>query len=495
MLIIEHLDVNDLVCLASTCRLFHLLVCLESSVVPYLIFSSQVHNFGWSIFLRNNQRHSLALHSSRSRWSPFAQVRYNFSADRAWSRANFIARPLSRPWHGNLQPIIALSTSTLLVAAGRVLYSYVVQDTSDASSSHIIFDCSYTFNLGRRTVQPDITSVTFLPDTGQDRTVFVGFEDGFVEQVRLPPCRVARNRHEIDVIERIPQSVLQCHGANVVQDISCTSHTLLSLSQRGKVILTNLASDSSPSTSMNLDTKSWASHLCTSSPSPYAVFGTTSAAPLSLYYIAPHGFSPAPSISLQSTKNRPSAVYGITCAPPSSPLGPSEQIIVSGWYDGSVRIYDLRVSHHLSSPDSASSSLPTLFPVLTMQDPWSPEPIYGVSCGGGNASFVAAGTARHSVVAFWDVRQPSRGWGVYAPGNDPSPVYSLVLESSRVFGATQSRPFVYDFGLGVTRDTYPPVTPTGPGGRRRIREDGLRLERDGIGYHVSKYSHCRMGIF
>lgn len=501
MLIIEHLDLDDLLCLASTCGLLNHLVCPGTSLVPPLIFSSQVHDFGWSIFLRKNQRHSLALHSSRSRWSPFTHVRYNTLADRAWSRANFIARPLSRPWKGKLQPAIALSVSTLLVAAGRVLYSYAVQATSGASPSRIVFERSYTFMLGRSTVQPDITSIAFLPDAGQDRTVFLGFEDSSVEQVCLPPHQGPHSRQHI-VIARAPQSALQHHGTNVVQSISCSSHTLLSLSQKGSVFLTNLASDSPSLTSVNLGTKSWTSHLCMSSSSPYAVFGTTSPAPLSLYYIAPDGFSPIPSIVLQSPKNRPSAVYGITCAPPSSPLGPPEQIIVSGWYDGSVRIYDLRVSHHSQCHSTlstaSSSSPPTLLPVLTLQDALSPEPIYTVSCGGGNASFVAAGTARYSVVAFWDVRQPLRGWSVYAPGNDSSPVYSIVLESSRLFGATQSRPFVYDFGPGVTGDTYPPIASVGlnaVGGRRGITEDRLKLERNGIGYHVSKYSHRRTGIF
>jgi len=501
MLIIEHLDVDDLLRLAATCRLLNLLVCPESSASPSLIFSSQVHHYGWSVFLGNNPSHSLTLHSSRSRWSPFAQVRYNYLTDRAWSRANFIARPLSRPWHGNLQPAIALSVSTLLVAAGRAIYSYAVQDTSDASPSRIVFDRSYAFNLGRGTVQPDITSVAFLPDTGQDRTASLGFADGSVEQLRLPPYQEPHNRLRIDV-ERAPQNVLQHHGTSVVQSISCSSRTLLSLSQWGSVILTNLVSDSLSSTSVNLGTRSWTSHLCMSSSSSYAVFGTTSSSPLSLYYIAPHGLSPTPSIALQSQKNRPSAVYGVTCAPPSSPLGPSEQIVVSGWYDGSVRIYDLRVSHHSQrhpAPSSASlSSPPLLLPVLTLRDPWSPEPIYAVSCGGGSASFVAAGTARHGVVAFWDVRQPSRGWSVHAPGNDSSPVYSITLESSRLFGATQSRPFVYDFGPGVMTDTYPLITSTGPNnvaGRRGIREDRLKLERNGIGYHVSKYSHRRTGIF
>ncbi|KAG9315797.1 hypothetical protein JVU11DRAFT_3446 [Chiua virens] len=479
ILIIEHLDVDDLIRLASTCRLLHHIV----------------HHFGWSTFLRNNPRRSLTLHSSLSRWSPFEQVRYNTLADRAWSHANFVARPLSRPWHGYLQPAIALSVSTLVVAAGRTLYSYVVQDTPNASPSRIVFERSYNLVRGNATVQPDITSVAFLPDVDQHRTVFLGFEDGFVDQVCLPH-RDPHNRQQMD-IPRSDQSVLQSHGSFVVQSMSCSSHTLLSLSQWGSVSFTNLASAFPSSTSLNLGTRSWSSHLCMTSSSPYAVFGTTSSTPLSLYHISPHGFSSTPSFILHSPKSRQSAVYSITSAPPSSPLGPSEQIIVSGWYDGSVHIYDLRVranSPPLPSSTSSIPSPPAHLPILTLRDRWSPEPIYSISCGGGNASFVAAGMARHSVVAFWDVRHPSRSWSVHAPGNDSSPVYSIVLESSRLFGATQSRPFVYDFGPGVTRETYPPIPTSSNAGRRGITDERLKLERNGIGYHVAKYSHCRTNI-
>ena len=49
------------------------------------------------------------------------------------------------------------------------------------------------------------------------------------------------------------------------------------------------------------------------------------------------------------------------------------------------------------------------------------------------------------------------GWSVHAPGNDSSPVYSLVVDGSRVFGANESRGFVFDFGMGVKEGTYPPL--------------------------------------
>jgi WD40 repeat protein len=161
--------------------------------------------------------------------------------------------------------------------------------------------------------------------------------------------------------------------------------------------------------------------------------------------------------------------------PPASPLGPPDQILVSGWYDGHVRVHDLRSSTRVSTINTVDGPAP-LIPVLESHfDPWCLEPIYSVSCGGGSSAFIAAGVARHSLVAFWDVRYPKRGWSVHAPGNDPSPVYAIILESSRLFGATQSRPFVYDFGPGVTHDTYPWVQ--------------YPSDADSFNYYVTRYSH------
>jgi WD40 repeat protein len=164
-----------------------------------------------------------------------------------------------------------------------------------------------------------------------------------------------------------------------------------------------------------------------------------------------------------------SAVYGLTQAPLSSPWGSSPQVIASGWFDGRARIYDLRCAtrsptpseftslslsslslsndpaSHSSRPKYTATGTPLLTPVLVMADRWSTEPIYSLSSGGGSGAHLAAGTARHSVVSFWDVRAPKDGWSVHAPGNDRSPVFNVHLESSRLFGVTELRGFTYDF--------------------------------------------------
>jgi len=179
-----------------------------------------------------------------------------------------------------------------------------------------------------------------------------------------------------------------------------------------------------------------------------------------------------------------SAVYGISGAPLSSPWGASDQILVSGWYDGLVRVHDLRSSSRARTADIPGGPAP-LLPVLSVYDPWTFEPNYCVSCGGGSSSYIAAGTARHSVVALWDVRNPADGWSVHGPGNDSSPVYSVILDSSRVFGVTQSRPFVLDFGPDAKEETYPSLN-------FNHRDEGLKKrDKSGLGFYVTKYSHGR----
>jgi len=445
-----------------------------------------VNEFGWSVYLRRHQRQSFTLHSTRARWSPVAQVRYDTLADRSWSSAKFIARPLCRPWPGNLQPVLAVSFSRLLVATGLAIYSYAIRASfATGHGSRLVYEGSYSFTPVLESHEHDVTSLTFVHDSAEDRTVSIGFEDGCVEQLYLPPHRGSNWRQRI-ILKRSSTKALHFHDKEVVS-LSCSRDSLLSLSSWGSIALSDLSTPSTPTATLQLGARSWSSHLCTTASTPYAAFGitcTTHPTPLLLHYITPSGLLPTASLLLDSPRHRPSAVYGIAKPPPSSPLGSPDQIVVSGWYDGAVRVHDLRAGERVASSDEGA----TLNPVLTLQDPWSPEPVYCVSCGGGSASFVAAGTARYSVVAFWDVRKPTKGWSVHAPGNDSSPVYSVVLESSRLFGATQSRSFVYDFGPGVTKDTYPfiPVT-----GSRLDRQ--LSPKDDGIDFCVLTYNHNRTG--
>jgi hypothetical protein len=408
----------------------------------------KVTEFGWAGYLRANGRPSFSLSRARAHWPARTQVRYDLLTDNAWSLSKFIARPLSRPWPARLQPILAINTSRLVVAAGPYLHSYKFGGSSDGNAPSISFEGTHSFTAthGRNR---DITGITFIHDEGLNQTLCIAFMDGSVEHVVLTD---SQNDLLVSSVDSCCAGLSQLHDGDFIESLSSEKNVLLSLSSEGFATLTDLhASAHFPIfESVALNTRSWTSHLCLHSSSPYAAFGTSSANPLTVHSVASDQLSPSPSAILSNKRSElpnrklQSAVYGITQAPLASPWGSSPQILVSGWYDGEVRCYDLRSCSRKSSTTDSKQPTP-LLPVLSLFDPMLVEPIYSVSCGGGSASHVAAGSARHGVISFWDLRFPSNGWSVYAPGNDPSPVYSVILESSRIFGVTQSRPFVYDF--------------------------------------------------
>ncbi|GLB38405.1 hypothetical protein LshimejAT787_0502700 [Lyophyllum shimeji] len=477
ILVLQRLSVPELAALSETCRLLY----------------SLVTDFGWKAYLRANPRPSYSLAQTRRKWPPKTQVQYDFQVDRFWSRAEFIARPLSRPWAGKLQPILAINTSRLVVAAGSGIISYKFGVSRDRESPPIHFEGRISFAppQGRAS---DITAITFVDDGELDRTLYVAFQDGTLQRVVLQPPPSDDPTAPLGATCSASPHV---HDGDFFESLSSERSMLLSLSSAGAAALTNLQTASS-SQVVPLNARSWVSQLCLDSSGPYAAFGTSSTIPLRVHSITNEGFRKTPSVTFHTSVNSDfsprapvsSAVYGISRAPLASPWGASPQILVSGWFDGKVRCYDLRSSSRVTAAAGLPEGPAPLRPVLTMKDPLQLETIYSVSCGGGSASHIAAGSARHSVVSFWDIRSPASGWSVHAPGNDPSPVYYVILESSRLYGATQSRPFVYDFGPGVNFETYPSL-PDGRGidGLKRPKKDW-----NGIGYYVTKYSHTTRGL-
>ena len=315
-----------------------------------------------------------------------------------------------------------------------------------------------------------ITSIASAHD--QDGAEFyIGLASGIISRVSI---KVSGSR-----ILPLPTSTRFAHPEDSVLALSSKRNTLLGVSQNGVATVTAGGSVET----LDLGTRAWACHLSEN----IATFGLTCKSPLIVHSIRPSGMSTQPTHTLDPTSrdtHSKSAVFGVCGAPPSATWG-SDQVIVSGWYNGSVNVHDLRTSirpHDLSFPSSA----PHLLPVLTFVEP-SVDPIYCVATGGGSSNYVAAGLARHGMVAFWDIRgRKSSGWSVYAPGNDASPVYSVVLESSRLFGVTQTRPFVYDFGPGVVENTHPSFRLS------RTETRALKKQEDGPGYYVTTWRHSQL---
>ncbi|KAJ7025368.1 hypothetical protein C8F04DRAFT_137664 [Mycena alexandri] len=469
ILVFEFLLLRDLSTLSRTSRFFHALV----------------NEFGWAGYQRQNPRPSTSLAKSRMVWPPMARVKHDVLADQAWSRSEFIARPLSAPWPGKERPVLAINSSRLVVAAGTSIYSYTfgVSAGDDAPPVTLEGSCSLSTKPSRKNC---ITALTFIPDDGLDNTLCVGFQDGTLERIVL----LGPSTHHVAVTLRVQRAAPQPVHPDHIESLSTSPgrNLLLSLSAGGRVALADTQKPSSIST-IDLQTRSWVSHLCMESSSPYAAFGTSSSTPLAIYSIRNDHLARRPmAVLAQADPVTPSsAVYGICSGPPSSLWGASPEVVVSGWYNGTVSIHDLRSSSRSCSPENQTTDSPApLRPEMTLVNSWSDEPIYSVSSGGGGGTHIAAGAARHSLVSIWDVRYPTGGFSVHAPLNDRSPVYSVILESSRLFGVTESRPFVFDFGPGITQSTYPDLG-FSTRGFTRLDQEGI----DGVGYYVTKYAHRR----
>ncbi|KAJ7095768.1 hypothetical protein B0H15DRAFT_826976 [Mycena belliarum] len=463
----KFLVLQDLTRLSRTSRFLHALV----------------NEFAWGAYERQNPRPSMSLSKSREKWTAMARVKYDILTDEAWTQSEFIARPLSGAWPGKEQPRLAINPSRLVVAAGVTLHSYLFGTSANDHAPPIVHEgsCSLARTNHHRNF---ITALAFIPDGGRDQTLCVGYHDGTSDYVVILG-RSKRQAPPILRIHRSPSYPLDLPRKDRLQNLVSSRNALLSLSAGGRVMLASTEMPSLSSSMVDLQVRSWVSHLSMESPTPYAAFGTSSTTPLTIHLVTNDRLAPLPSAVLSQAESAAgsSAVYGICSGPPSSPWGPSPQVVVSGWYNGTVLIHDLRSCLRNSAPRTLESLAP-LRPVLSLVNSWSVEPIYSVSCGGGAGSHVAAGSARHSLLSLWDVRYPTGGFSLHAPLNDPSPVYAITLESSRLFGVTQSRPFVLDFGRGITETTYPKLE-LGPRGLTHPNQKG----QDGFGYYVTKYQH------
>ncbi|KAI0822006.1 hypothetical protein BC628DRAFT_1391930 [Trametes gibbosa] len=466
--VLLYLSVEELAHIAQTSRYFHALV----------------NEYGWKAYLKANPRDTWSLSRALQKWNAHDHVRYNTITEHNWTLPSFVARPLASKWSGKLQPVLSINGSRLLVAAANHIYSYTFgRSAVPGAAPSIQFECAYSTNKVLQATR-DITSIRCVPDGGYDRTVYVGYADGSLERVVLPACKPG-NEGPIH-IEPSYREKKPYHGDDAVVSISSCGDHVLSLSSSGTAVFSTNSTNSSPQF-LDMGVRSWVSHLS----HRQAILGTSSLTPLAVHGIHESHISEKPSHFLTNSTHddhpRASAVYGICGTPPSAPWGGSEQVIISGWYDGVVNVHDLRSSrraHRIPGVTSYPAG-GALYPVMSMCDPWLFEPVYDVSSGGGGGCHIAAGTARHSVVAFWDVRAANKGWSVHGPGNDSSPVYSVILENSRLFGATQSRPFVLDFGPGAREETYPKLT-------RPPREEGLkRRDSSGVGFYCTRYGHSR----
>ncbi|KIM24653.1 hypothetical protein M408DRAFT_331632 [Serendipita vermifera MAFF 305830] len=438
----QYLDYSSLLALSLTCQ-----------------FLSQVmKEQGWRDFVRANYRHTASV---QERWSFLSWKQRARDAERinqAWSSHHFTAKTLNTPWPQKFHSVLALSAKRLVVAAGNAITSYRFGFDTNRGSSIVFKEGTYTIFPSAHGF--DITGIEFLPDGGKDETLLVSNHSGSLVRIQLPTPHRGQPTFQA---KRTAQYVT---GSNTIRILKVTGTMGVAFSVDGKASVVNTASPWIPPATAIVGKKAWSAYIETGSSSPYIAVGTDE-------HVAVHSFtngllSAEPSAVLGGP-GRPTPVY---CVGEFIPGG-NPNIVASGWYDGKVRVHDLRSSQRdwLSESSTPSKKRTTLAPVMTFSDPWrSFDPIYSLAVrgrmedkndsSGGNGMphqhhFLTAGSALHSVVCLWDVRSPSRSWSVYAPGGDRSPVYSLKAEGSRIWGATQWRAFVLDFAPDAPKTSFP----------------------------------------
>ncbi len=277
---------------------------------------------------------------------------------------HFVARPLSRMWAGKLQPVMAISPHRLIVGAGSNLYSYAFEAAkSSASSPPIVFEGVVSLLDNPR---PYAKYYRYLHHPrrwchcdARRRVPRRG------HRTHAPVQHPTHCRKRADVIVH-PEQGANMPGNDFVESISVDAGSVLALSTNGHARLSsnhadsNFSSTTTPHALINLQSRSWVSYLCMEASTPYAAFGTASTTPLNVHAIADGGaLDPRPAAILHTKRGADlppdklpsSAVYGLARGPPNSPWGSSPQILVSGWFDGQVRCYDLRSSTR-ATPDA-----------------------------------------------------------------------------------------------------------------------------------------------
>ena len=239
--------------------------------------------------MRANSRHSYSLAKARTLWSSRTCAYYDALTDAAWSRSEFVARPLSRPWRGKLQPILAMNASRLFVAAGHIIYSYKFGAAhEERRSPPITFEGSQPFPPPPGTHR-DITSIATVDDGTADNILYIGFQDGSLERATL-------KESSTPFLFFSSRTSPSDHPTDLIESLSASQNSLLSLTSSGHATLSVADSHHSWSSSIELNTRSWVCHLAAGR---YAAFGTHSTTPLTVHSIAEDGLHQHPMALLQ----------------------------------------------------------------------------------------------------------------------------------------------------------------------------------------------------
>ncbi|KAG8754903.1 hypothetical protein FRC14_004537 [Serendipita sp. 396] len=450
--LLQYLDYDALLALSITCRIMYQII----------------HETGWKDFCRATYRETPSV---AERWSSLTwrqRAKEAHLTNERWNARMFVAKTLNSRWSQKHRPEIALSRSRLAVACGHAITTYRFGCVEHGIKSSVTLEG--TFTVFPPVVGNDITGLSFIEDGGKDESLLVSNCAGDLVRIRLP---LNEPLYQLNIKDKRKQNFPAIKTAQYqipripLGKIAAAGSEALVLASEGSAFLVNPASPWKKPICTTIGTTAWAAHLELRSSTAYAAIGTSKN--VVVHPVIHSSISSSPIAILGGTK-KDVPVYCVAQFLP----GGSPDIIASGWYDGRARVHDLRCSIRAKDATSASMNSPTpLEPVLTLADPWHPfDPVYSIASRAQiedatarskgsdqgmphQGSFLIAGSAIHSAISIWDVRQPSRSWSMFAPGKDWSPVYALKAEGSRLWGATQWRAFAIDFAPDAPLTDYP----------------------------------------
>lgn len=400
-------------------------------------------------------------------WSPRELAKYVHSSDLAWSsrapRATFLGRARD-PGPNSFG--LALSSSSFIVSRGSDLevFDFIVEKHKPRPARwafrgpRIVRGSLPLDNIQGIAVMP--TSIWSNPN--QDVELCVA------RLTTLTRVRVLKYDHEqqrqkfsnaaVEVTAHYQRPPRQ----KPIQAFTASRNTMVTFSDDCILSLYNAAAPWIPPQTFSPfgagKVNIWCARVSPMAPTPFVAFGGS--VPLSLFALENFGSKRDAFAVLSDKGDHPLSVNSLCRLPDdivSPPWGSMDQIIASGWYDGSVRFHDLRSDHRNKQGH--------LLPMLKLHDrTGSGGALYCLAIGGGGGTRVVGGRANHGIVSIWDLRnsdgtiynfnEPSindisfvakGGWSIFPPESNWSSTHDLALEGSRIWGVGHQGPFLLDF--------------------------------------------------
>lgn len=249
-----------------------------------------------------------------------------------------------------------------------------------------------------RLASPGIGDISDLTMTNIPNEIIVSFVDGRIERLRLG--RSDRAEQPWNLVNR-----LRSESRNSVEaiDYKAKTNALLSVYLHGQLILNW--------SNIQLGCRPWCTKFVRNGNK--IATGTRSDSPLKVHEATETGLR-----AIRSYSAPGSPITSVFAVEPIT-----ENVILSGWYDGYTRMHDLRISSHEA--------------VSCWRDPYGDAAVYSLSTTGNH---IYSGSAVNGVVQFFDFRNTKPGSGIslfLGPKGERGPVYSLISEHEVVYGAME----------------------------------------------------------